>query len=234
MSEDMRQQITQAAQNAFREGERPVNVNLPVNLKATGPDGTGEPEIKFPKFKPSAISDFTDDFISDATAYLQRPSIKKRWQKFWNEDFIPKLESVKGKNLVSELVQGIMSGDIRQTDLKGMPDKYRKAVQAGVKAAAAKVPDSSTKGAVSQALRDVLPDVVKAQVGLDVRWRLLRSSLQTPATQGGGSGGIGQDSLPVGAGGVVVNISTGVGDPVAIGREVSRVLGAYSARAGHI
>jgi phage-related protein len=47
--------------------------------------------------------------------------------------------------------------------------------------------------------------------------------------------GIGKSSGAGRSGGVVVNISAGVmGDPVSIGREVSRVLGAYSSRSGHM
>jgi hypothetical protein len=43
-----------------------------------------------------------------------------------------------------------------------------------------------------------------------------------------------QQSLPAGSGGAVVNIYAGVGDPVAIGREVSRTLGAYTSRGGAV
>jgi hypothetical protein len=47
---------------------------------------------------------------------------------------------------------------------------------------------------------------------------------------GGRSGGSSR-SAP---GGVSIVVNAGVGDPVAIGREVSRVLGAYSSRSGHL
>jgi hypothetical protein len=46
--------------------------------------------------------------------------------------------------------------------------------------------------------------------------------------------GIGKSSGAGRSGGVVVNVTAGIGDPVSIGREVSRVLGAYSSRSGHL
>jgi hypothetical protein len=51
-----------------------------------------------------------------------------------------------------------------------------------------------------------------------------------------GTGGSNQGQRPLSdtGGGIAITVNTGVGDPVAIGREVSRVLGAYSTRAGHI
>ena len=52
----------------------------------------------------------------------------------------------------------------------------------------------------------------------------------------GGSNGTGSGSPRVapGDGGITVNIHTGVGDPVRIGREVSKVLSAYAVRGGSI
>jgi hypothetical protein len=46
--------------------------------------------------------------------------------------------------------------------------------------------------------------------------------------------GIGKSSGAGRSGGIVVNVTAGIGDPVSIGREVSRVLGAYSSRSGHM
>jgi hypothetical protein len=89
----------------------------------------------------------------------------------------------------------------------------------------------------SKARADALKFLAKMQAFLNNN--PLKVLVQQKVTGGGGVGPAGNKPLSVGVGGgaaaaTVVNINMGVGDPVAVGREVSRVLGTYSSRVGHI
>jgi hypothetical protein len=228
---------------AAREQRRAMTKEVDDIMAAIGKSiEESAPEIRFPKLQFSEKSDWVDDYIASMTAYLEKPSTTKRLRDFFKND-LPDLlrgqkpNSAKTQAFVSTTVQGMLDGTIKPSDLKGLDRKLREQVTKAFEKAKNDMKTANAK-TMDTAIRDAIPDSVTKAVGVNVVLYPLSTKWRTSSGYGGSDGNpntpwsLPPSQQPAASVSPTIIINTGVGDPVAIGREVSNVLHAYQTRVG--
>jgi hypothetical protein len=182
------------------------------------------PRITFPKF------DAVGELIDSITASLDSATVKTKLADFWTKVLSPKLKDKDPNVRMAAQAALLTVGDALGAGTfpsEWLPKGMRTAVDKAQK-------DAGVKADINNYLNSLFPKIMYPLITVKpkfvteggMKWS---PTYVNPSRPGTGTGGysVQQQAAPV-----VVNIQTGVGDPVAIGREVSRTLDAYTSRGG--
>jgi hypothetical protein len=222
-----------------------VNRAAAAEAAQTASDIAGGLEDGLDKVKPVKIElddfwqlkfdTFASDFVDAAIKVLTAPSAKAEFDRLWpvlqKYGFNPKTGQLNaaGQQVMGALSSSIANGKINPSDI-GKP----------IGKALSNFQFSDRQAQIMEdKLLGLFPGKVTPTIKVEPKWKgggFSRGVISGSITLRPQSFVPIAGSIPAAsaASAVVVNINTGVGDPVVIGREVSRVLGAYSTRSGHV